>query len=694
MKKLFRGIILHPGIVWTLIAILILFSLIGMAKVKINYDMSMYLPKNSFALQGKEILSDEFNIQGTANIAVKRPLAEVVRMVKEIEALPNVDSVIWLGSGEDVTKPVEFMLPENVKGFYRDGWYKMQVFFVYQNDDVETVNAMSQIREIIGEDSFLSGTAAISYDWQTATGSEMGIYYALAGIVIYLILMFSLNSLWVPLLFFINIGIAILLNAGSNIIFGTISNTTASIFAIIQLAVSMDYSIFLLHRYEQEKLNFTDPKEAMTEATFKTFSAIAASGLTTIGGFLALVFMQYGFGKDLGLVMAKGVFFSLISAVTILPLLLLRFDEFLMKHRLHFPRIPSLKLSSGILKLRWSILLICALFLLPSYLGANKVEYYYATERGIDKNSRSVKDNEGMNEIFNDKNQLALLLPRLSATTEHELSEALLKIPHVSEVLGLRRFVSPTIPEFMVPEKIRTRFQSDEHSLIQISIDLPVEGALTEETINNIIHTVKGFTEDFSITGEAAVFREFHSITNQDFKRVNWISIAIIAGIILLTFKSVSLPVLLVFVIEYAIWINVSIPYFAQTDMSFISFIIIGAIQLGATVDYAILYTSLMKEYLAKEGPSIQTSIHALKDTLPSVMTSSFILFAGTISVYLITKLKMTAEMTLLIGRGALISFLLVVTLLPSLFYLFEQLISKTGLDWKIGKGVQDEKNC
>ena len=521
---------------------------------------------------------------------------------------------------------------------------------------------------------------------------EIKIYYMVARSLSIDINVFH-NSFWEPLLFFINILIAIILNAGTNLIFGTISNATQSIFAIIQLAVSMDYSIFLLHRYQAEKAIYGSGKEAMAEAASKTFSAIAASATTTIGGFLSLVFMQFGFGKVLVLVMAKGVFFSLISVVMVLPILILRFDDFLEKHKLHLPRIPSKPLARKSLRLRWVIIVIAIIILVPSFRGSQSVDYYYATERGIDESSPSIQETNAIDAIFHDKNQLAMVIPKMDSVTEEVLVEKLKNIDHVSDVMSLRSFVSGTIPDFMIPEEIQSRFQSEHSSLIQINLNLPIEGQVTEDTIEAIVNETKTVTDTFNITGEAAVFREFHDITEEDFTRVSWISIGIIGLIIMLTFKSISLPFLLVFVIEFAIWINLAIPYFLNGDMSFISFIIIGAIQLGATVDYAILFTSMVQEYLPKEGGGIETFVHALTNVLPSVMTSALILFAGTFSIYAITNLKMTAEMTLLIGRGALISLLLVITLLPALFFVFKKLIYKTGIGWNIKKGENYEKN-
>lgn len=691
MRRFFSWTLAHGRLllIVTIIALVVSGALSLM--VGVNYDMSKYLPPESDALTAMNLMRDEFGITGRAEVGLKRSPEDALEAIEAIKKVEGVESVISLYDAEEMPRPLSFMKKESLDSFYKDGIIRLQIFFDDEDDAPRTHAAVGKIREIAGEDALVTGPAAVQYDWSSVGNGEMKLYYVIAIVSIFTILVLSLQSFISPILFLATIGVAVGLNAGTNIFFDEISAMTVRIFAIIQLAVSMDYSIFLLHRFERELLSEPDPFRAMVTATADTATAIFASALTTIGGFIALVFMQYGFGRDLGLVMAKGVFFSLVSVVILLPPLLLRFYPLIKRTKLKLPALSTHGFGKRVMKARYVIVGLALLAAVPLYLAQKNIDYYYATSENLDPSSPSIVDGETMNRIFKSGNVVALILPNDGGAAEEKIAKELKTLPEVTTVTALTTLADNATSTLVIPESARSRFVSDEHRIMQIALDLPVDGERTEKVLDTIEEIAHRYEDNALLAGEATVYREFHKITDVDFVRVNILSIVLIGLIVLLSFKSLSVPILLVFVIRMGTWINIAIPYFAGTKLSFLSAIIVGAIQLGATVDYAILFTSMMQAGLKERGGGIDTAVTALAQTAPAITTSALILFAGTYSIFAVTKIRITAEMTRLIGRGALISLLLVVTLLPALFYLLEKLIVRTGIGWSM-KGDQDEK--
>lgn len=691
MRRFFSWTLAHGKLLLVVtIAALVVSGALALM-VGVNYDMSKYLPSESDALTAKNLMRDEFGITGRAEVGLRTSPEDALETIEAIKKVEGVESVISLYDAEEMPRPVSFMKKESLDSFYKDGIMRLQIFFDDEDDTPRTHAAVGKIREIAGEDALVTGPAAVQYDWSSVGNGEMKLYYVIAIVSIFTILVLSLQSFISPILFLATIGVAVGLNAGTNIFFDEISAMTVRIFAIIQLAVSMDYSIFLLHRFERELLSEPDPFRAMVTATADTATAIFASALTTIGGFVALVFMQYGFGRDLGLVMAKGVFFSLVSVVILLPPLLLRFYPLIKRTKLKLPAVSTHGFGKRVLKARYVIVGLALLAAVPLYLAQKNIDYYYATSENLDPSSPSIVDGETMNRIFKSGNVVALILPNDGGEAEEKIAKELKTLPEVTTVTALTTLADNATSTLVIPESARSRFVSDEHRIMQIALDLPVDGERTEKVLDTIEEIAHRYEENALLAGEATVYREFHKITDVDFVRVNILSIVLIGLIVLVSFKSLSVPILLVFVIRMGTWINIAIPYFAGTKLSFLSAIIVGAIQLGATVDYAILFTSMMQAGLKERGGGIDTAVTALAQTAPAITTSALILFAGTYSIFAVTKIRITAEMTRLIGRGALISLLLVMTLLPALFYLLEKIIVRTGIGWSM-KGDQDEK--
>lgn len=682
MNFLASFIVKNKKFMLILYALLIVISLILMTRVVVNYDLSSYLPAELNSIIGKNILEDEFGITGVAyGLINDLEFKDINIMVDEIQNLTGVKNVIWMGTAEDILKPEDFFDEEIRDEFVSGDSNLIQIFFNYSNDEKETVDAMIQIKEIIGDAGMVGGPASISAEIRTITNKEIIYYSLVAFVIIFIILFISMDSFIEPIIFFIGIGVAVVLNMGTNSFFKDVSYNTHSIASIIQLAVSMDYSIFLLHRYIEEKKEYSDKDEAMTVAIKKTLTSILASSLTTVGGFLALTFMKYGIGRDLGLVLSKGVFFSLITVITLLPVLILLFDEKIEKYK-HKVYFPNFKIIAPLTVKYGSILLVLAILItVPAFLAQNNVDYYYDNEKILPSDSYPIVANLKIDQLFQNKNGLALIIPREDKLKEVKLLEDIKELEGVKSVRGLYSLVDITMPDIVLPKEIKDNFLTDDYSMINIVLNRPMEGDSTNITLDNIKSIVdKSYTESY-LTGESAVLSDLKLVTSKDFNKVTLISIALIGGIILIAFKSLSIPLILVFIIQLGIWINLAIPYFFGNKLNFISFIIIGAIQLGATVDYAILYTSRFKENLELYSGK-EAARKTVEDTGAAILTSALILFTGTLSVSLITSIKNASELTLLIGRGAIISLILVIGVLPTMLLVLNKVIGLTTINW------------
>jgi predicted RND superfamily exporter protein len=681
MRRLASFIVNHKKLILVVYAVIIILSFIGMRFVSIEYDLSSYLPKSMNSIIGKDILKKDFDINGTAKLVIKSSNLDYVQDIKnELKAIEGIKNVISLDDVEDIMKQEDFFDEKLSERFRVEDYNLIQIEFYEGNDDKITQNALEKIDEMIPEEHYIGGPAAISKSMQDTVAKEMLYYSVVAFIIIFIILFLSSSSYFEPILFFIVLGVAILLNMGTNFIFGRISTNTYSVASILQLAVSMDYSIFLLHRFHEE-LQSKNKKEAMIEAIEKTFSSVSASALTTAGGFLALVAMKYGIGKDMGLVLAKGVFLSLLSVITLLPILALATEDKLNKYK-HKILLPSFdKSAEYMVKIRYAVLALCLLILIPVFLGQSKLSYYYSTEKTLSKTSEAVLANKKINVVFGENSELVLIVPKSDRVSLNNLAKELKQVKGISDVEGLYTSVDAALPDILIPQMLRDRFESDKYTYFILNLKSGVEGEQTKEALKAVNRVATNHFDVHYLTGEASVYQDLNNVTSTDFVRINIISTILIGLILLVVFKSIALPIILVFVIQLGIWINLSIPYFQGVELNFISFIIIGAIQLGATVDYAILFTSRYKENLEVLKP-IDAAIQTIKNTGRAVLTSALILFAGTLSVSYITTIRSASELTLLIGRGAIISLILVFLLLPALLLLLNKFIKHTTIGW------------
>lgn len=684
VKSFANFIVRHKVAVLLVFLALMIPSLLGILLTRENYDILSYMPGDLNSRQGEVILEQEFKLSGYGLVVISgKENWQVLDVKSRIESVPGVDQVLWLDTYENITVPAEFMDLEIRDRFFSGDSTILQVLFKENSRSGATREAVVKIREIIGDAALFGGEPVIINDLQTTTSREM-IYYMLIGLVcIYLVLSASMTSFLEPVLFLVSIGIAIVLNMGSNIIRGEISFITGSIAAVMQLGVSMDYSIFLLHRFEEEKQKFPSIEGAMVSALSKTGMPVAASALTTLAGFLALMFMKNGIGSDLGFVLGKGILFSLLVNMTVIPGLILIFSRFADKHR-HKPILPTFhKLSRWILKYRWVFFAVMIVVSVPSYLAQKNLDYYYTNEHYLPDTSRSVADSRKAGELFGATEIAYVIIPDEGRVREKELMDQIKTIPVVDSVLGLSEQVEMAVPEDFIPDAVKDQFKNGKYRYFQVFITTSADDPRTFDAIDQMRKSAGLAFNEYYVTGSAALARDMASLVDTDTRNVTFISIGLILLILALSFQSLSLPFLLVLAIELAVWVNLGIPYFQGTAVSSMTSIVIGAIQLGATVDYAILFTSRYRENLDVFQNKLEAMRQTITDTGRSILTSALTMLSATLGISVMASIKTTGELSLMIGRGAIISMMVIFLGLPSILLIMDGIISKTTRNWK-----------
>ncbi|HOJ12738.1 MAG TPA: MMPL family transporter, partial [Clostridiales bacterium] len=632
MERFSKYIVNHKIQVIVLFILLLIPSAIGALKTKSNYDILSYMPGDLNSREGEKILEEIFDLSGTGLIVINsKELWEMQKLKKEIESLSGVDSVISFDDFTDIVVPVDFMNSHIRDRFIKGESVLLQVNFKENSRAKGTIDAVKEIRDIIGDKELFGGEPVILDDLQTITSKEMKYYMIIAGISIYIILSLSMTSFLEPLLFLAALGVAIAINMGTNIIKGEISFITASIAAVMQLGISMDYSIFLLHRFEEEKLKFSSIEEAMISAMTKTSVAVASSALTTIAGFAALMVMKNGIGGDLGFVIGKGVVLSLIVNLTLLPCLILIFNKYADMYR-HKPLLPTFrKLSKWIVKWRWAFFIIIILISIPSYFAQRNLEYYYATEHYLPKTTSSAVDTEKISDKFGATEVLYVITKDNGRIKERELIEEVKKIQVVDSVIGMSEQVDMAIPDTFIPKEVSDNFKGGDYGYFQVFMTTPTDDRRTFDAIDKIRQLAAGTYDEYYVTGRAPLAKDLADLVDTDTRNVAIVSISAIVLILALSFMSVSIPLILILVIQLAIWINTSIPYFQGIQVASITPVIIGAIQLGATVDYAILFTSRYRENLESYKRKIDAIRQTIEDTGRSILTSALTMLSATV---------------------------------------------------------------
>ena len=680
MNKVSKAIAQSRMLILVIAFLLLIPSVLGYLKTDVNYDILGYLPDELDTRIAQSILKDDFDCGSLGMLIVENmENKDVSKLKEEVKKVEGVNDVIWIDDAIDLSVPKE-ILPEDIRDiFYSENSTLMIIKFAGTDASTETENALSDVRKIAGKQAFLSGVAGVIKDTKDLANKETPIYVLIAVILSIIILSITMESYVIPIVFLSSIGIAIIYNMGSNVIFENISYVTKALSAVLQLGVTMDYSIFLLHRYDEERESRENKVEAMANAIEATIESVVGSALTTVAGFLALCVMDLALGKDIGLVMAKGVVIGVICTITILPALVLTFDKVIHKYK-HKNILPTFqKSSSFIIKHHKVIVLISLLILIPAAIGKEKASVYYNLDESLPDNLPSIVANDKLKNEFNMvSTNIILVSDDLDRYKVKEMVKELNNVDGVTMAAALESVLGSRVPENFLPNELLEQVKKGGYE--GIIVNSKYKSATNEVAVqlDEINEIVKKYDPEGLVGGEAPLTNDLVTIADSDFKKVSIFSIVAIFLIIMVIFKSISVPVLLVLAIELAIFINLGIPYYTGTTIPFISSIVIGTIQLGATVDYAILLTSRFKEELSNTNDKKEAMIKALQNSSRSIITSALTFFGATAGVGIISELEMISSLCVLMARGAIISMLVILFVLPGILLIFEGIIIKT----------------
>lgn len=686
MVKFGKWIAKHRIIILVISVLLLIPSGIFMATTRINYDILSYLPKDIETMKGQDILMDDFGKGGFSMVMVEGMTdKEVVETKKKIEVIDHVADVVWYDTIADISLPKE-VLPENLYDFFNsENSTLMVVFFDDATSGDGTMAAIEEMRAVTGKQCFISGMSAVLTDMKNLSDKESVMYIVIAVILVSLVLSVTMDSFLIPLFFMLSIGMAIIYNLGTNMFFGEISFITKALTAVLQLGVTMDFSIFLWHSYQENQLRFPGDKErAMGHAISNTISSVVGSSVTTIAGFLAMCFMSFTLGIDLGVVMAKGVVLGVISCVTILPSFILTFDRAIEKTR-HKEIIPSMKkLSSFIVRKSWIFITAFVVLFIPAIYGYTHYDVYYNLDSTLPKDLDSIVANSKLTDEFNMSSTHMLLADsKMKSKDVNMMLKDMENVEGVSFALGLDTLIGSAIPEEIIPESVKSILKSDKWQLIMIGSEYMTASDEVNAQVEVLNDIAKSYDKNAMLIGEAPATKDLIEVTDNDFKTVSAVSIVLIFLIITVVLSSISLPVILVAVIESAIFINMGIPAYTGTKLPFIASIVIGTIQLGATVDYAILMTTRYKKERFRGREKREAVEIALSTSIKSIIVSALGFFAATFGVGIYSSIDMISSLCTLMSRGAIISMFTVIFVLPSMFMILDKLICRTTLGFK-----------
>ena len=663
--------------------LLVIPSAIGMAKTRVNYDLLSYLPEHLETVKGQDILVDEYGMGAFSMVVVENmEMKDVQKLEEQFSEVPHVKDVLWYDDVADISLPVE-MLPKDIReGFFKGDATMMIALFDNTTSSDDAMEAVTEMRKIANSQCFISGMTGVVTDIKNIALQELPVYVVIAAVLSLVVLELTGTSFVVPFLFLLSIGLAILYNLGSNIFLGETSYITKALTAVLQLGVTMDYSIFLLNSYEENKKRFPDDKErAMGHAISNTFKSVAGSSVTTVAGFIALCVMTFALGRDLGIVMAKGVLIGVVCCVTVLPSLVLVFDKPIEKTK-HKPLMSNMDKPSAFITKHYKVWIIIFLVLLfPAIYGNNHTQIYYNIAESLPSTLDSNVANDKLKKDFQLSNMHMILMDKnMDGLNKQKMFDAIDEIEGVKWTISLNSLVGPTIPESMIPSDLKDIFQSDQYELAFVCSEYASATDEVNAQIASIQEVVKQYDSTGMVIGEAPLMKDLQDVTDVDLVNVNVLSIAAIFVIILIIFKSISLPVILVAVIEFAIMINMAIPYYQGVSLPFVASIVIGAIQLGATVDYAILMTTRYQKERQNGKDKMEAISIAHKTSMPSIISSGLSFFAATFGVSLYSQVEMIGAICTLLARGAIISMIVVIMILPAMFMIFDKVICKTSI--------------
>lgn len=696
MKK-FGKLIVKLRIPILILSVLLLIpAAIGYFNTKVNYDILYYLPGDIDTMKGQDILLDDFGKGAYAMVVVdgmnKKNVSE---LVKKVEKVDHVASVISYNGIVGDGVPAE-ILPDKFRSYFENddsGATLFAIFFDDTTSSTETMDAIEELRDVTDKQCYIAGMSAVVTDTKSMSEKETPIYVLVAVLLVCVVLAIFMDSFLVPVLFMVSIGMAIVYNLGTNIFLGEVSYITKALAAVLQLGVTLDYSIFLWHSYKEEKeKNPGDHKEAMAVAIGNTLTSVVGSSITTVAGFIALCFMSFTLGLDLGIVMAKGVIFGVIGCVTILPSLILTFDKALEK-TMHKEIMPNFdKPARWIVKHSWLFLIVFLGLLYPAIYVYNHTKVYYDLSDTLPDKLNCSQANKLLAENFDKTNSIYMILADTNLSKDDSIAmiDEIKELDGISTAMSLDSVVGAELPTEMLPDSLVSELKGNEYQIMMISTNYAIASDEINDQIDKVDEIAKKYDAKSMVIGEAPCTKDLITITDKDFKTVSIVSIAAIFVIIFFVLKSISLPVILVAAIEFAIFVNMGIPYFTGTSIPFISSVVIGTIQLGATVDYAILMTTRYKrERAAGESKKEAISI-ALGTSIPSIIVSALGFFAATFGVGMIASVDMISSLCILMARGAIISMLVVIFILPSLFVLFDKLIINTSIGFKSKKNKKE----
>lgn len=679
MKKMADKICKHKKTILIVTCLLLVFSFIGMKLTKINYDILVYLPEDIETIKGQNILTDDFNM-GSYSIAVLENMKskDIIKLEENIKEIEGVNEVVSLYDVLGTTIPVDMVPSEITDHLHNEDTDLLFITFEDGTSSEKTINAVEEIRNITSDSVKLGGMSSMVLDTMNLSEQEIFVYIVIAVFLCIIVLELSLDSYLVPIFLLLNIGCAILFNLGTNIFLGEISYITKALVAVLQLGVTTDFSIFLYHSYEKKKEKSKDNNEAMKEAISETFTSVIGSSLTTVAGFLVLCTMNLTLGKDLGIVMAKGVLLGVLCVLTLFPSLLLVFDNLIEKTKHKKLNLTFNKLNEFIVKHHIVIFIAFLIVLIPCYLGYKKIDVYYKIDKSLPETLESISTNNVLKEKYNIVSPEIILIDNdILSNDIVKMTDELKNIQGIDFVLSFDDLKQMGISENMLPEELLKIFKSEKYEMILINSEYEVASTELNDQITVVNDIVKKYDKNAIVAGEGPLMKDLITISDTDFNNVNNSSIICILIILLLVLKSISLPILLIFAIESAIFINMSFSYFGGVTLPFVAPIVLGTIQLGATIDYAILLTT---SYLKnrKELDKKEAMIKTLNYNGASILVSGLCFFAATFGVGLYSKLEMVGSLCTLISRGAIVSMVIVITILPSILLIFDKIIMKS----------------
>ncbi|MFM1515669.1 MMPL family transporter [Helcococcus ovis] len=670
----------HSKMILIISTILLVPAVLGFMASDINYDILSYLPQDIGSTKGQDILDKKFNSAATSMLILEDKTEFEVGEIKEkIAEVKGVNDVISRSSLVPNMVPNEFLPKDLENAFYSENSTLVFVKFDYSAASIETQEAVQSIREIVGDDGYLSGISPTVKDTKDLTDKETPVYTGIAVVLSLIVLSFLTKSTFIPIFFLVNIGYAVLYNMGTNFVFGNISYLTKSIAAVLQLAVTMDYSIFLYHRYEEERRRYSDHREAMAIAIEKTINALGGSSLTTIAGFLALIVMRLTLGKDIGLVMVKGVIFGLLTCITVLPSFILTFDKLIHKYQ-HKVLLPQFnKTAKFIAKHHVAFLILAIVLLIPSVYGSLNYDVYYNLDRSLPRDLQSVV---ALNKLKDDydmqSTHFIVMSDKVSDQEVKEMSEKIKDVDGINSVLSKSQIKGAMIPDEILPDKLIDNFERNGYQLVMIQSKYKVASDEVHDQINQLKNIVVNYDKNAYITGEAELTDDLTTIADKDFKNVNILSISVVFVIIAITLKSISLPILLILAIELAIQMNMAVPFYVNQTIPFVASIIIGTIQLGSTIDYSILMTTRWMEEIRNGADRLTAIETTIRETSSSIITSALSFIVATAGVGLYSKMEIVSVFGHMMARGAFFSMLVILFILPSIIYFATPLIIKT----------------